>query len=160
MQSLYLDMLLHDFLWDGKQGKIKRSDVRQGYEDGGFMMFDVTSFLSAPIISWLKRSLYANGKITKNLPSYVPFKKTWWWVCKYNYAKSKNKTKTSFWKDVFKHYKMFCWKCMPLTFNDFTSECVHHSVNICRGKRVIFKFFYQEMDWLWYYLSSAVNWPG
>ena len=27
---------------------------------------------------------------------------------------------------------------MPVTFDDFASECVHYNVNICRGKRIIF----------------------
>ena len=27
---------------------------------------------------------------------------------------------------------------MPVTFDDFASECVHYDVNICRGKRMIF----------------------
>ena len=41
-----LDMLLYNFLWDGKQeqGKIKRSGVCQDYEAGGLKMLDVKSF--------------------------------------------------------------------------------------------------------------------
>ena len=60
-----LDMLLYNFLWNGKQGKIKRPGARQDYEAGGLKMLDVKSFLSALKISWLKRILSDNGKLTK-----------------------------------------------------------------------------------------------
>ena len=48
------------------------------------------------------------------------------------------RVKKNFWEDVFKHYKKLCGKCMPVTFDDFASECVHYNVNKCRGKRTIF----------------------
>ena len=48
------------------------------------------------------------------------------------------RVKDPFWEDVFKHYKKLCGKCMPVTFDDFASECVHYNVNICRGKKIIF----------------------
>ena len=39
-----LDMLLYNFLWNGKQGKIKGPGVFQDYEAGGLKMLDVKSF--------------------------------------------------------------------------------------------------------------------
>ena len=48
------------------------------------------------------------------------------------------RVKNPFWEDVFKHYKKLCGKCMPVTFDDFDSECLHYNVNICRGERMIF----------------------
>ena len=48
------------------------------------------------------------------------------------------RVKKTFWEDVFKHYKKVCGKCMPVTFDDFASECVHYYVNICRGKKNYF----------------------
>ena len=56
-----LDMLLHNFLWNGKQGKIKGPGVFQDYEAGGLKMLDVKSFLSALKISWLKHILCDDG---------------------------------------------------------------------------------------------------
>ena len=47
------------------------------------------------------------------------------------------RVKNSFWFDVFKHYKKISAKCTPVTCDDFVSECLHYSVNICRGKRVV-----------------------
>ena len=39
-----LNLLLYNFLWDGKQFKIKRSGVCQTYEAGGLNMLDVKFF--------------------------------------------------------------------------------------------------------------------
>ena len=39
-----LNLLLYNFLWDGKQFKIKRSGICQTYEAGGLKMLDVKSF--------------------------------------------------------------------------------------------------------------------
>ena len=56
-----LNLLLYNFLWDGKQFKIKRSGICQTYEAGGLKMLDVKSFLSALKISWLKHILCDDG---------------------------------------------------------------------------------------------------
>ena len=44
----------------------------QGYEVGGLKMVDVKSFVSALKISWLRRILCDNGKITKILQVMCP----------------------------------------------------------------------------------------
>ena len=40
--------------------------------------------------------------------------------------------------DVFKHYRNLCYRCVPVSFHDFASECLHYNINICRGKKVIY----------------------
>ena len=45
---------------------------------------------------------------------------------------------TPFWRDVLRHYKILCTKCSATNVNEFMSEYVHHSVNIKRGKRVVY----------------------
>ena len=42
-----------------------------------------------------------------------------------------------FWRDVFKHYKIFPDKCTPVTFDDFVSECLHYNVHVCRGRKIL-----------------------
>ena len=51
---------------------IQRSGMCQGYEVGGLKMVDVKSFVSALKISWLRRILCDNGKITKILQVRCP----------------------------------------------------------------------------------------
>ena len=67
-----LNTLLFSFLWGGKTDKIKRSGMCQGYEVGGLKMVDVKSFVSALKISWHRRILFDNGKITKILQVMSP----------------------------------------------------------------------------------------
>ena len=67
-----LDMLLYNFLWNGKQGKIKGPGVFQDYEAGDLNMLDVKPVLSALKISWLKRILSDDGKLTKILQAMCP----------------------------------------------------------------------------------------
>ena len=67
-----LNTLLSSFLWGGKTNKIKRFGKCQGYEVGGLKMVDVKSFMSALKISWHRRILFDNGKITKILQVMCP----------------------------------------------------------------------------------------
>ena len=77
-----LDMFLYYYLWDGKQGKFKRSGVQeccqcyicyqleigsgacQPCEAGGLKTLDVKSYLSALKISWLKCILCDDGLVS------------------------------------------------------------------------------------------------
>ena len=52
-----LNLLLYEFLFDGKYDKIKVSVVFQAPAAGGLKMVDVKSFLFAFKIGWLKRVL-------------------------------------------------------------------------------------------------------
>ena len=140
-----LNDLLYGFVWGGNNDNINRSGVCQPYEAGGLRMVDVKSFLFALKISWLKRILCDNGKITKiRLKMYQLIQNV-----KQRGGEYANivmqRVKNIFWRDVFKHYKKLCGKCTPVTFDDFASECLHYNVNVCRGKRV----FVSRMDGLW-----------
>ena len=66
-----LNKLLCHFLWNGKNDKI-RSGVCQTYEAGGLKMVDIKSFLAALKISWLKRILHNDGKLSKILQAMCP----------------------------------------------------------------------------------------
>ena len=128
---------MDNFLWNGKNDKIRRSGVCQAYEVGGLKMVDIKSFLAALKISWLKRILHDDGKLSKILQAMCPLIQN----VKQRGGEFANiimqKVKNPFWFDVFKHYKKISAKCTPVTFDDFVSECLHYNVNICRGKRVV-----------------------
>ena len=62
---------MYNFLWNGKNDKI-RSGVCQAYEVGGLKMVDIKSFLAALKISWLKRILHDDGKLSKILQAMCP----------------------------------------------------------------------------------------
>ena len=109
----------------------------QAYEVGGLKMVDIKSFLSALKISWLKRILHDDGKLSKILQAMCPLIQN----VKQRGGEFANiimqRVKNPFWFDVFKYYKKISAKCTPVTFDDFVSECLHYNVNICRGKRVV-----------------------
>ena len=131
-----INKLLYNFLWNGKNDKI-RSGVCQAYEVGGLKMVDIKSFLAALKISWLKRILHDDGKLSKILQAMCPLIQN----VKQRGGEFANiimqRVKNPFWFDVFKHYKKISAKCTPVTFDDFVSECLHYNVNICRGKGVV-----------------------
>jgi len=133
-----LNKLFFSFLWNGKNDRIKRSVMFQSYECGGFKMVDVKCFLSSLKITWLKRVLKSDGKITNILMKICPL----FVKIKQRGSEFANvlmqRTSNPFWCDVFKHYKRFASKCIPLSFSDFASECVHYNGNICRDKKIIF----------------------
>ena len=115
----------------------------QAYEVGGLKMVDIKSFLAALKISWLKRILHYDGKLSKILQAMCSLIQN----VKQRGGEFANiimqRVKNPFWFDVFKHYKKISAKCTPVTFDDFVSECPHYSVNICRGKRV----YVLEIGW-------------
>ena len=132
-----LNKLLQNFLWNGKNDKIRRSGVCQAYEVSGLKMVDINSFLAALKVSWLKRLLHDDRKLSKILQAMCPLIQN----VKQRGGEFANiimqRVKRLFWFDVFKHYKKISAKCTPVTFDDFVSECLHYNVNICRGKRVV-----------------------
>ena len=126
-----LNTLLFSFLWGGKTDKIKRSGMCQGYEVGGLKMVDVKSFVSALKISWHRLILFDNGKITKILQVMCPliqYIKQWGGEFSNIIIQT---IRNSFWRDVFKHYKILSDKCTPVTFDDFVSECLYYNVHVC-----------------------------
>ena len=132
-----LNKLLYNVHWNSKNDKIKRSGVCQAYEVDGLKMVAIKSFLAALKISWLKRILHDDGKLSKILQAMCPLIQN----VKQRGGEFANiimqKVKNHFWFDVFKHYKKISAKRTPVTFDDFVSECLHYNVNICRGKRVV-----------------------
>ena len=67
-----LNKLLYNCLWNGKNDQIRRSGVCQTYEVGGLKIVDIKSFLAALKISWLKRILHDDGKLSKILQAICP----------------------------------------------------------------------------------------
>ena len=133
-----LSSLFYDFLWSGKKDKIKREITIKPYESGGLKMIDVQCFLSALKITWLKRILLCNGKITELLLSEYPQ------IQQLNFRGSEfintllKIIKNPFWIDVLVHLKKLYYKCTPSTLNDFASERFHLNNHVTIGGKCIF----------------------
>ena len=50
-----LSKMLYQFIWLGKPDKIKRLTITQDYIDGGLRMIDITAFMKALKLTWIKR---------------------------------------------------------------------------------------------------------
>ena len=133
-----LQKMLFSFIWNGKPDRIKRTIMYQPYEEGGLRMVNVKDFLSALKITSLKKIIQDDGKITKILFALCPDVKN----VKLRGGEFANvlmeRLVNPFWVDVFKHYKNFCSKCIPLSFDDFASECLFYNINICRDRNVVY----------------------
>ena len=75
----------------------------QAYDAGGLRTVDIKSFLSTLKISWLKRILHDDWKLTKILEAMCPLTQNF----KQRGAEFANfvmqRVKNSFWVDVFEH---------------------------------------------------------
>jgi exonuclease III len=132
-----LDIEFHNFLWDNKRYKIKKSVTSGKYEEGGLKMLDIFSFLSSMKITWL-RKLQCDSEwrnFTYDIyPILVPLEKL---GSEYAHV-AMQKVDNLFWKDVLKHYKKLYMKCLPTSIHDFAGECIHYNINILRDNKVVF----------------------
>ena len=93
---------------------------------------------------WLfwKRILTNDGKITKILNALCPAVK----LIKDRGGERANilmlRANNCSGVDVVKHYRNLCYRCVPVSFQDFASERLHYNINICRGKKVIKQLFW------------------
>ena len=133
-----LQKLFFQFLWDNKNDKIKRTLTYQNYDNGGLKMVNVKAYLSALKITWLKRILSSDGKITKILYDLCPSVR----VIKDRGGEFANclmhKMPNSYWFDVFKHYKKMVDSCTPRTIEELLDECIHYNRNICIANKVFY----------------------
>ena len=145
------DQLLKDinnmcfkFLWSGKQSKINKRTMCQAYKNGGLKMLDLYSTLTALKISWLRRISVASESPLKSLvhslfPAFGQLPRLG--VEYVNIIMQDNFN--AFWRDVLKHYKRLCSKCLPTISSEFKAEPIFYNVNILVGNHIVFL-----KDWL------------
>ena len=132
-----LKSCFYTFLWNNKKGKIKQSAVCASYEQGGFKMLDMASFLSAMKIRCLNSILTSDSLCKRVLTCICPE------ILKLEHYGSEyaniimSKCQNKFWSDVAKHYKKLYNMCAPESSEEFLSECIHYNVNIVRGNKTM-----------------------
>ena len=91
-------------------------------------MIDVRSLLTAWKVNSLKRILTDEGKISKILLAMCPLIHDMKRLgCEIGNAMM-NRVRNRFWTVVIKHFKKLYNVCIPKTFNDFVSVCLHYSI--------------------------------
>lgn len=122
-----LQNMCFNFLWKNGPDRIKRVVAMQGYESGGLRMTDISHFISALKISWIRRSIIENKDcfIIHNV-MYPFYDKCL--IYGSDYIKTNlERISNPFWFDTYKAlynlaltYKPFYWKdflCSPLWYN-------------------------------------------
>jgi hypothetical protein len=89
------------FLWKSGLDKIKRNVVIQYYENGGFRVINLETFIMSLKLTWIRRILMYNTKYFNFVNNMYPFISN---INKYGDQFLMNKLQTvqnKFWKDVF-----------------------------------------------------------
>ena len=132
-----LNKMFFTFLWDGKRGKINKSATCSSHESGGLQMLDIHSFLTSLKVSWIRRLFITESLIRKLLiascPTFDNLRVYGGEYCNIVIQQCENK----FWVDVVKHFKKVCDKCLPETFSEFLSECLHYNKSVVRDRKTV-----------------------
>jgi len=128
---------LYNYLWDGKNSKIKKSVVCKPYSEGGLQMLNIKTFITALKVSWLKKLRTEPDFRNLTLNLYPTLENIDKFGCEYaNVAMAR--INNSFWKDVLRHYQKVSCKCSVSNMDEFLSECIHYNVNVLRDRRIVF----------------------
>lgn len=127
--------MLFDFPWDGKQSRIEKSVVCKPYEGGGLKIFDVSSFMAAVKIGWLRRINCPDSNLSNFVmtmyPEFVSLRKFGG-----EYANvSMQRIHNPFFRNVLKHFKTFLANYCSTDVDEFVSECIYYKTNITREKK-------------------------
>ena len=60
--------IAYQFLWSKKPAKVKKETIIANYKHGGLKMIDITSFIKAQKVTWVKRLLSSDDASWKALP--------------------------------------------------------------------------------------------
>ena len=136
-----------DFIWNGKNDKIKRTTMYSNYDKGGLRIPNIRYFIMAQKISWVKKILddtnFADWK-TLFLSSVERYGGNYIWL-----SKSTNipfiKNLNPFWKDVYESWvTLTCLTKIKDNEEEHPlKQTIFHNINIKINKRTIF-----YRDWL------------
>ena len=115
-----LEKEVYKFLWDGKNNKIKKSVVCQGYAKGGLRMVDIQTYIRVLKLSWIRRlhhSISLGEFIFDMYPDIEKLK-----TLGNDFAKNlENNIDNPFWKDIIKHFLKLHSKRNPKNIDEFLS---------------------------------------
>ena len=96
-----IENIFYKFIWKGKPDKIKRKTLTKGYLEGGLNMIEVTNFLTALKITWVRRIFSNSGSNWGILAKYYLGSINKMVLLGHNYSENLAKKITNgFWSDV------------------------------------------------------------
>ena len=150
--------MFFDFLWDGKNDKIKRTTTFKDFSKGGINMINVKQFIRAIKITWVKRYLNDNKKIynimlseNKDIENCFIFGTDY-------IEKSIKSLNNPFWKNVFEHYLFFTKHVAPKSRLEINTVPLWLNSNIKAGGKSFFKQNYVKKGIL--HINDIINTDG
>ena len=133
-----IQLTLYKFIWNNKIDRISRETATKALKDGGLSIPNITKYIQALKITWIRRLYNSNHKWKKVFLDAFPL------------AKDINKIGTdlpmngcnAFWSDVIRSYKEFGRFISVDSTNSFIAEPIFYNVNFKIGNQ---PFFYE--DW-------------
>lgn len=137
--------MFYKFLWNNGPDKVKRNVITQDFENGGLRMVDLSHFIQALKITWLRRLSRCNNKYFSLIETICPFINTYKQYGS-DYVKIKLKIISNpFWKDVWSNYATMMEKIIIKSWSEFLSLPVWYNNKFkIAGKSFYDKSFHEK----------------
>ena len=134
--------IMYNFLWNGKQHKVKKRVIIQDVKDGGLNMSDLLSVVKTQRIKWIKRYLNATKTSWKNTMSSICNINKVEYFLDSNYDLLCHGINSEFYNDVFRVWKEIKYTSVQSS-TDILNQNIWYNHNIKINKKIT---FYE--DWL------------
>ena len=133
-----LQNMCFSFLWKNGPDKIKRTVTMQGYEKGGLRMIDISQFINALKISWIRRLITENKDCFIIHNTMYPFYDKCY-IYGSDYIKSiLDRIDNPFWFDTYKALYSLALTYKPTNWKEFLCSPLWYNHNIKVGRKSCF----------------------
>ena len=132
LQNIFLN-----FLWDGKNSKIKNTVTVQKISEGGLGIPDIKSFTNSLKLTWLRRIVDHHMTWNTLLQATIPKIRLLIQVGPEIAQRLKETTNNRFWRDFLNAFTEFSLKRKPVDLNEFVKCSFLYNTNIKIGGETI-----------------------
>ena len=133
-----LQNMCFNFLWSNGPDKIKRAVAMQGYENGGLRMINVSQFINALKISWIRRSIIENKDCFIIHNTMYPFHDKCLMYGSDFIKVNMERISNPFWYDTYKALYNLAFTYKPSYWKDFLCSPLWYNHNIKVGRKSCF----------------------
>jgi hypothetical protein len=148
-----LERNLYKFLNNGGSEKIKRNILIGEYENGGYKMTDIKSYIKAIKITWLARLINMEGIWKSRLLEILKVNPEYLLKCNIKYEDlpfKKELKNLKLWEEIFKYWCEENYEEKTMDINKIMDQSLWFNTNIKINKRVIYweKWYNDGFKWL------------
>ncbi|MCG7878665.1 MAG: reverse transcriptase domain-containing protein [Candidatus Thiodiazotropha endolucinida] len=127
---LKLNRMFFQFIWQSPTDRIKREVMCQDYDNGGLKMVQLSNYINALKISWIRRLIKTNSKYknlfeTANIKVYDLINRGVTFI-----DEIKRQCTNKFWRDVLDAWKKLIVLLKPKSASDIMGTCIWNNINI------------------------------